>query len=39
MRTRNSWRNQDILFRALFKPADPPPVEPAEHAMVLHTHI
>lgn len=25
MRTRNSWRNQDILFRALFKPADPPP--------------
>lgn len=24
MRTRRSWRNQDRLFKALFKPADQP---------------
>lgn len=28
MRTRRSPRNQEILFRALFKPADAPKPEP-----------
>lgn len=30
MRTRRSWRNQERLFRALFKPADVPRPEPAK---------